>query len=76
MSAENLGWMRSYRQALETAIRRQDDIKARRKFGVSYSRLQMIADIWGMVDVQEVQNDIAALRKAEPEWTDRLTSER
>lgn len=68
-----LSWARSYQQALEKVITEKDDLKARRKFGVGWARLTMIADLYGVSGgVQGVLNDVAEFRKSDPIWTKQL----
>lgn len=68
-----LSWMRTYQQALEKIITEKDDTKARRRFGISWGRIGMIADLYGVTGgVEGVLNDVAAFRKSEPDWTKRL----
>lgn len=72
MSTHQLGWTRSYRQALEKLVSLGVDRMyfSKRKTDMRFAtaQLRFVADLWQVPDVISVIDDIDHLRMVEADW--------
>lgn len=72
MSKYQLGWNRSYRQALELVARDHTDVMAAKGDMWAEARLHFIAELWQCRNSAEVLDDLAQLRRDGLEFMRRL----
>lgn len=76
MSQHQIGWIRSYRQALELLIRMQverklDFLNTR---GAAMAQLEFTARLYSLSGVVEVKADMQLFREQNPEWVKQLNT--
>lgn len=73
MSALQLRWVRTYRQAIEKIVQRNEDrIYSDGPFEgartIAFAKLTFIVDLWQVSDVSELLADCAEFRKEFPNY--------